>query len=58
MRPRGVRVDFEDGKYRILLMGNFSQAEPSKEMIMCPEDFYNLLEQGNRLKEVNDGTSI
>ena len=58
MKPRGVRVDFEDNKYRILLMGNFSQAEPSKELIMCKEDFYNLLEQGNKFRELDNESSV
>lgn len=58
MRARGVRVDFEDNKFRILLMGDFSAAEPSKEMVMCKKDFYNLLDQGNKFREMDDDPSV
>jgi hypothetical protein len=58
MKRRGVRVDQIDDKYRILLMGLFSQGEPSRELVMCKEDFYSILDQGNKLREAEDGTTV
>jgi len=57
-RARGVRVEEEDGKYRVLLMGNFSSSEPSKELLMCEEDFDSMMEQGNRLLENKNRSEV